>query len=603
MAIDREATLKNAEKFLRVGRLDAAISEYARVVEDQPRDWNTANALGDLYIRAGQPERAVPLYRRIAEHLLAEGFYPKAAALFKKVLKIAPADDEAQVRLAEISAKQGLLADARAHYALVEARRRQHGDADGADEILVRLGGLDPEDLEARHAAAEAAERRGKTSDAAALYRALHDDYLEQGREEEAAGVLRQCLRLQPGALDAGLLLPLAKLELAGGRADAARDAMEQFLAAGGQPGDLAGLAWTLVESDPDAAAICAETAADAHARAGRFGDAADVLRTFAARAPGHVGVLLRLVEVCVDGGLDADIFDAQARLADAYLLGGRADEARVIAEDLLSRHPADARHTARLRRALEMLGVADVDAALAERASAVTDDLPVMPPEPSRDEPEPEAAPARVAVVAEMPKPAGPVATTASRAVGVGAPAVEGHPAGAVEIDLTTVLADLQGAAPAPAALAAGPRSLDDVFEHLRAEAAADEASDESAEHLGLATTYLEMGMPEDAIGSLEIAARSPRLRFVASAMLAQVHRDSSDLPRAIEWFERAAEAPAPSADEARSLLYDLGDVLETVGETARALAVFLELQTDHPGYRDVPERVARLSASETEG
>lgn len=600
MAIDREATLKNAEKFLRVGRLDAAISEYARVVEDQPRDWNTANALGDLYIRAGQPERAVPLYRRIAEHFLAEGFYPKAAALFKKVLKIAPADDEAQVRLAEISAKQGLLADARAHYALVEARRRQHGDAAGADEILVRLGGLDPEDLEARLAAAEAAERRGKTSEAAALYRALHDDYLEQGREEEAAGVLRQCLRLQPGALDAGLLLPLAKLELAGGRADAAREALEKFLAAGGRPGDLAGLAWTLVESDADAAALCAETAADAHARAGRFGDAADVLRTFAARAPGHVGGLLRLVEVCVDGGLDADVFDAQARLADAYLLGGRADEARVIAEDLLSRHPADAGHTARLRRALEMLGVADVDAALAERASAVTDDLPVMPPGLSRDEPEPEPAP--VAVVAGMPKPAGPVAT-ASRAAGVDAPAVERHPAGAVEIDLTTVLADLQGAAPAPAALAAAPRSMDDVFEHLRAEAAADEASGESAEHLGLATTYLEMGMPEDAIGSLEIAARSPRLRFVASAMLAQVHRDSSDLPRAIEWFERAAEAPAPSPDEARSLLYDLGDVLETVGETARALAVFLELQTDHPGYRDVPERVAQLSASETEG
>lgn len=598
MAIDRDATLKNAEKFLRVGRLDAAISEYARVVEEQPRDWNTANALGDLYIRAGQPERAVPLYRRIAEHLLAEGFYPKAGALFKKVLKIAPGDDEAQLRLAEISAKQGLLADARAYYALVEARRRQQGDAEGADEILVRLGGLDPEDLEARLAAAEAAERRGKTSEAAALYRTLYDDYLEQGREEEAASVLRHCLRLQPGALDAGLLLPLAKLELAGGRADAARDAMEKFLAAGGQPGDLAGLAWTLLESDADAAAICSEIAADAHTRAGRFEDAADVLRTFAGRAPGHVGVLLRLVEVCVDGGLDADMFDAQARLADAYLLGGRADEARVIAEDLLSRHPADARHTARLRRALEMLGVADVDAALAERASAVADELPVMPPEPSRDEPVPVPA----AVVADMPKPAGPV-TTPSRTVGADVPAVERAPSGAVEIDLTTVLAELQGTAPAPAALASAPRSLDDVFENLRAEAAADEASDESAEHLGLARTYLEMGMPEDAIGSLEIAARSPRLRFVASAMLAQVHRDSSDLPRAIEWFERAAEAPAPSPDEARSLLYDLGDVLETVGETARALAVFLELQTDHPGYRDVPERVARLSASETAG
>ena len=42
---------------LRQGKLDAAIAEYLRVVEDQPRDWNAANMLGDLYARAGQSTR------------------------------------------------------------------------------------------------------------------------------------------------------------------------------------------------------------------------------------------------------------------------------------------------------------------------------------------------------------------------------------------------------------------------------------------------------------------------------------------------------------------------------------------------------------------
>ena len=81
MPIDREETLKKAEKFLRQGRLDQAIAEYERVVEDQPRDWTTANTLGDLYMRAKQPDRAVALYSRIADHLRTEGFYTKAAAL------------------------------------------------------------------------------------------------------------------------------------------------------------------------------------------------------------------------------------------------------------------------------------------------------------------------------------------------------------------------------------------------------------------------------------------------------------------------------------------------------------------------------------------
>ena len=103
MAIDREDTLKKAEKLLRQGKLDAAIAEYLRVVEDQPRDWTTANTLGDLYVRAGQPDKAAAQYTRIAEHFIDEGFYPKAGAIYKKILKLRPDDEGVQLHLAEIS--------------------------------------------------------------------------------------------------------------------------------------------------------------------------------------------------------------------------------------------------------------------------------------------------------------------------------------------------------------------------------------------------------------------------------------------------------------------------------------------------------------------
>jgi tetratricopeptide (TPR) repeat protein len=238
-----------------------------------------------------------------------------------------------------------------------------------------------------------------------------------------------------------------------------------------------------------------------------------------------------------VDGGLEREMFEAQALLADAYLLAGQAEDARSIAEDLVARDPADPAHAARLRRARELLGL----------------------DESKRPE--------------------------------------------SVEIDLTGVLGELDRPAPATAPPLVPPRSLDRVFEGLRHDAELDGSDDESAEHLNLARTYLEMGIPGDAADALEVAARSPRHRFIAAAMLAQIHRENSDLAKAIEWFERAAEAPAPTPEEGRRLLYDLGDVLETVGEAARALAVFLELQTDDPGYRDVRERVTRLSKVETEG
>jgi lipopolysaccharide biosynthesis regulator YciM len=110
-------------------------------------------------------------------------------------------------------------------------------------------------------------------------------------------------------------------------------------------------------------------------------------------------------------------------------------------------------------------------------------------------------------------------------------------------------------------------------------------------------------MDMADEAIGSLTTASRSPRHRFEAAAMLGRLYRDQDDLPHAIEWLERAAEAPAPGAEEARVLLYDLGTLLELAGEGARALAVFLELQADAGEFRDVAERVERLARVQAGG
>src|SRR5262245_30462732 len=72
VASDREDTLKKAEKLLRQGRLEPAIAEYLRVVEAEPGDWITANTLGDLYVRAGQADKAAAQYSRIAEHFFTE---------------------------------------------------------------------------------------------------------------------------------------------------------------------------------------------------------------------------------------------------------------------------------------------------------------------------------------------------------------------------------------------------------------------------------------------------------------------------------------------------------------------------------------------------
>jgi tetratricopeptide (TPR) repeat protein len=685
VASEREETLKKAEKLLRQGKLDLAIAEYVRVIEEQPRDWNTRNTLGDLYVRAGQPDKAAAQYAQIADHLTNEGFFPRAAALYKKILKIKPDEESVQLNLAEISAKQGLLADAKAYFMAVANRRRARGDQAAADEIVVRLGSLDPGDFEARALAARTLAQNGDSTAAAIQYRAMHADLLEKGRRPEAMAALREAVRFNhddiegraelakaavaEGDLEAAkayldraiagddpdLLMPLMEIELRAGAMDAARDILTQVL--GIDPalrGRIIELAWTLASASPDAAYVCVDASVDAELAAGNYMDAAAILQEFVTRASGQITALLKLVEICVDGGLEATMYETQAHLADAYLERGEAVEARVIAEDLVAREPWEHAHIERFRRALVMLEVPDPDALIAERLSGqgpfvATDPFtapesfgepeppllrphgsepepPVRDPEPGRQPepvPEKEPPPAPEHIIdppAESPPPRRepePDIPLRPR-VAAAPPAPHGETemskpqkkTGGVEIDLSQVLAELQGITPAPPSAAPAapapappPQNLDQVFDEFRSEVSKHTGAKDAAEQLTLARTYLDMGMEDEAIAALKLAARSPSHRFEAGTLLGRMYLKRKDVVHAVEWLERAAEAPAPGVNEARELLYDLGCILEASGETSRALAVFLELQADAGDYRDLAERVDRLARVQAGG
>ena len=401
MASEREEALKKAEKLLRQGKLDLAIAEYARMIEDQPRDWNTRNTLGDLYLRASKPDQACAQYMTIADHLMHEGFFPRAAAIYKKILKIKPDEEPVLLNLGEISAKQGLLADAKGHFMTVATKRRARGDKAGADEIVVRLGSLDPSDFDARVLAAATLAQNGDEIAAAMLYRSMHQDLREKGRLIEAHAALREAVRHNPddidgraelartavaeGNLDAAkayltrdiagedpaLLMALMEIELRSGAMESAREILTPLLRADESlRTKIIELAWELAPVSPAAAFVCIDTAVDAELAAGNYMDAAAILQEFVTRVSGQIAALMKLVEICVDGGLEATMYEAQAVLADAYLEAGQGAEARVIAEDLVAREPWEHAHIDRFRRALVMLGVPDPDTLIAERLS-----------------------------------------------------------------------------------------------------------------------------------------------------------------------------------------------------------------------------------------
>ena len=461
MPFDREGTLRKAEKLLRQGKLDLAIAEYRAVIEDQPSDWNTANTLGDLYFRGGQIDKAIAQYNDIAAHLANEGFFPKAVALYKKILKIKPDEERAMWHVGNISARQGLLVEARSNFILLAERRRARGDSRGEAEVRIRLSDLDGADLNTRLSGARARVELGDPKSAVDRLKQHAADLQVKGKDDDALRLLTEAAKIDPE--DTSLRQMLVQAYLARADFSAASQfastadelqylAAELFrlgrddeglkllaTAADADPantpirvelvkrlvtrGDLAGarnlltpevagddpeLLWLLAEMElrdghiaegtallekmlvddptrrdalvilgcsvaevnPDAGYECIEVVARTAIASDEWGSAAAALNEFVNRVPNHIPALMRLVEICVDGGLEATMHSAQAQLADAYLSVGAGVEARVIAEDLVAREPWDRSNIERFRRALALLGEEDIDAIIADRLS-----------------------------------------------------------------------------------------------------------------------------------------------------------------------------------------------------------------------------------------
>jgi tetratricopeptide (TPR) repeat protein len=376
---------------------------------------------------------------------------------------------------------------------------------------------------------------------------------------------------------------------------------------------DIAAVGWKIAEGNAEAGFRLVELAADVSVSQTDWAAAAAALQEFVTRVPNHIPALMRLVEICVDGGLEATMYSAQAQLADAYIAAGAAGEARFIAEDLVAREPWERANIERFRRALVLLGEPDPDGVIAERLSGqtpfVSTDLVGEEELFGFDLPDGGLSTDITAALS----PAEEVPAAAAAAPSSIAPPPEAAAAEPESTDIDSILGGLGilgDAGPGEPALHAagerpglGPSGLDDVFARLRDDASRRPMPEAPGDQLSLGLELQKAGRIDEALRAFETASQSPQHRFQACALLGRIYRERSMLPQAVEWFERAAEAPLPTGDEGHTLLYDLADALEQAGETARALAVCLELQADAGAFRDVAERVDRLVRVQTRG
>ena len=660
MAIDRDATLKQAANLLRQGKLDGAIDQYVRLITEQPEDWNSANALGDLYLRAGKNDLAAEQFTRIADHQFAEGFLPKSAALYKKALKVKVDDEHILMQLAEIGERQGKFADAKFYLHKVAKQRQGRGEDRAAAECILRLGSLEGSDLESKIAAARAAQSIGDAFRAVELLKDAAQVLDKEKRRNEAFQLLADAAEIDPfdadlrnrlarefvsagqpnraraylsaetAGDDPDLLLALATIEFAEGKENDARTAMARVLAlAPEREADVARLADELITAGRvESAYACVDAITDAALLKDDIPRAVAVLQKFVEQGP-HIPALAKLVAIAADSKMVEALRPAQGQLADAYLDASMGDEARVLAEDLVRSDPASDAHADRLRRALAMLGVTDSEQVIVRVRAGVAlgaeddDLLPMENPDfsdvvTSIDEavvlPELDVFVNRDNEIRDVPDPALDLSLEPPDEMpgAVQDPTIYGDSAvtlEASEIDLSGALSGLTSSAldiadhtdESPPDAAEPAEDIEEVFAQMRAKSGREQQASAALGQYQQALQYLEQGLVKEAIAELEGAAKVPMLRFRAAAQLGRVYLEGGDVAAGVEWLERAAEAPAPTPEEGHAVLYDLAAALQTHGESSRALAILMELDADADGFRDVRDRIAQLTRAQT--
>ncbi|MDH3592346.1 MAG: tetratricopeptide repeat protein, partial [Planctomycetota bacterium] len=229
MGSDVKQSLAAAEKLLKAGKVAEAIASFDRVVDESNGDLLTVNRVGDAIVAAGKPDKAVPYYARIADQFSRQGFYPKAIAIRKKILRLTPESSEALVGLADLYVRQEHPAEARTYYLRAADQLLQGKDFGGAQTVYERLVEAEPDDPRHRVRLAETRAAAGDEAEAAEDLVGLGQRLLESGKPEDAEKAFRRAGELAPDRSDVvtGLIACLTET----GRDDEALKLLEEEVA------------------------------------------------------------------------------------------------------------------------------------------------------------------------------------------------------------------------------------------------------------------------------------------------------------------------------------------------------------------------------------
>jgi len=409
---NKQKTLSAAEKYVQQGKIQNAISEYEKVLKNDPKDLTVTNTVGDLYSRLGDAEKATECFKTVGDAYATQGFTVKAIAMYKKISKLKPSL-ESMLKLAELYTQQGLFNDARAQYLQVAEEFLKGSDFDSAVRIFQKILEMDPENANMRIRLAEVYVRLGKKNDAWQILSATVETLRSKGALSAAEEVLQRMLKLDPGSsyalliqgrnlLESGdaeaAIAVLQKVSDLDSNPDGLRDLLKAYLKTG-RLSDAGTLAGKLLSVHNDLGSI--STFIDALMQAGQYENALQVYEQHAERllaedsekvlknlhsVIGHVrdnsACLEKLLDLFQKAGETTHITEVIELLAHASVQSGNLPRARDLYHRLATMEPGNPLHMSNYQQVVSQIGGGSGAGLItAEEAAVIVDELEATSP------------------------------------------------------------------------------------------------------------------------------------------------------------------------------------------------------------------------------
>jgi len=204
VAVDRSTLIQNAQRFTARGQIDKAIEEWQKLVNLTPQDGNLYNTIGDLYLKKNSTHLAVETFLLAATAFERAGFTLKTIAVYKKILKVDPSNLVVNLKLADLNADRGLTGNAIEDYLKVAKEYGRTGKVKEALEIYRKITTFDPGNINIGLKLAELSLREKLTAEAIDEYMKVAKIYEQTGRTSNAAGIYKKILEIDPKHAAAG---------------------------------------------------------------------------------------------------------------------------------------------------------------------------------------------------------------------------------------------------------------------------------------------------------------------------------------------------------------------------------------------------------------